>query len=226
MPQSHLLRTISAIFMLILSSLQAGQTPSSIKQDAKNSPCSNIVALAGDVKLDCSSLTPKQQQIIESIPVMLRTIIANQLDPKAVMDKLEEIAKAVHDLDPKAPRITYMYDGDQRIERPGSVGSNPQNPAHQAYLKIIEAHQRKDWQSVASLSDEAIKETPEWLTPYVYRILAYGNLDKITLGDAISSVEDLKKKADGNPDYEYLIKQCDEILKQLRPRVSQQPATH
>ncbi len=68
MPQSHLLRTISPIFMLMLSSLQTGQTPPSIKQDAKNTACSNIVALTGDVSINCSSLTPKQQEMIDTIP--------------------------------------------------------------------------------------------------------------------------------------------------------------
>lgn len=90
-----LLKSLSAL-MLASGGLQAlGQAPPSVKQDAKNASCSNIVALAGNVNLDCSSLTPAQQKLIESIPALLHKILANQLDPNAVMEKLNEIHKDI-----------------------------------------------------------------------------------------------------------------------------------
>src|SRR5438046_763360 len=81
------------------------QTPPSVKQEAKDSACSDIVALAGSVTLNCSALTPAQQKLIESIPAILNKILVNQLDPAVVMEKLNEILKAVN---PNLPAKTYF----------------------------------------------------------------------------------------------------------------------
>ena len=74
---------------------QSTATPN-VKQDAKNSSCSNIVALAGNVKIDCKSLTPAQQKLIESIPSLLNKILVRQLDPDAVRTMLENIQSQVN----------------------------------------------------------------------------------------------------------------------------------
>jgi len=66
------------------------QTPS-VKQESKDSPCSNIVALAGNVDIKCASLTPAQRTLLQGIPALLKKILANQIDPNAVMAKLDEI---------------------------------------------------------------------------------------------------------------------------------------
>jgi hypothetical protein len=87
---SRLLSSLSAIVITLCGSVLAQAVPG-ITQDAKNSSCSNIVALVGSVSLDCSSLTPAQKKIIDSIPSLLHKIIAQQLDPKLVMEKLDEI---------------------------------------------------------------------------------------------------------------------------------------
>ena len=89
---SLLLKNLSAL-VLSFGNLAFCQSPSTpnVKQDVKNSSCSNIVALAGSVEVNCSSLTPAQQKLIASIPGMLHKIIADQLDPQVVMQKLDEI---------------------------------------------------------------------------------------------------------------------------------------
>jgi hypothetical protein len=56
-----------------------------------NNQCADIVAFAGNIKLNCSSLTSAQLRLINSIPGLLHKILANQLDPTAVMAKLDEI---------------------------------------------------------------------------------------------------------------------------------------
>jgi uncharacterized membrane protein len=71
-----------------------GQTKPNVTQQAKNARCSNIVALAGNVNIKCSALTPEQRKLIEGIPAVLNKILANQLDPSAVMAKLDEILAA------------------------------------------------------------------------------------------------------------------------------------
>jgi hypothetical protein len=60
---------------------------------------------------------------------ILNKILADQLDPKTVMNKLDEIEKELRGLDPAAPVISYFYDGEQRITRPGQVSdSGPDVP--------------------------------------------------------------------------------------------------
>ena len=82
-----------------------GQSPPTVQQKAVKSNCSDIVALAGNVDVKCSSLTPEERQIIANIPAMLNKILAERLDPSAVMSKLNEISAAVKEsrLNPPDP---------------------------------------------------------------------------------------------------------------------------
>jgi hypothetical protein len=93
------------IVLAAAASLGLCQTSPTVKQDAKDTTCSNIVALSGNVSINCSALTPAQRKLIESIPAMLNKILAQQLDPDAVMAKLDEIQRGLTDLrDASAPR--------------------------------------------------------------------------------------------------------------------------
>ena len=69
-----------------------GQAPS-VSQGANRTSCSNIIALAGNVDVNCSSLTPAQRKVLAQIPGMLNKILANQ-NPDALMAKLDEILNA------------------------------------------------------------------------------------------------------------------------------------
>jgi hypothetical protein len=71
-----------------------GQSKPNLEQNSARSACSNIVALTGDVNINCSSLTPQQKKTLDTIPAILRKILANQIDTKTVMDKLDEILAA------------------------------------------------------------------------------------------------------------------------------------
>ena len=115
--------------------------------------------------------------------------------------------------DPKAPVITYMYDGDQRISRPGLITDNPENPAAKAFKKIGAAHTGHDWRSLNSLCDAAIKETPEWLTPQLYKAEAYANLGRYE--EAVQLLNEVKKNATANQDYDRLITEANELLQKL-----------
>src|SRR5580700_3438232 len=98
---------ITSAILFALASKAVGQQPPTVTQEAKSSPCSNIIALAGDVKIDCSSLTPAQQKLIEGIPGLLHKILANQLDPNVVTAKLDEILREVRRIDPSGPVVSY-----------------------------------------------------------------------------------------------------------------------
>jgi hypothetical protein len=79
---------------LITAASTFGQGAPTLQQHADRSRCSNIVALAGNVNLNCSSLTPAQKKILDSIPALLNKILSNQLNSDAIMQKLDEILKA------------------------------------------------------------------------------------------------------------------------------------
>jgi len=101
----------------VLGSQAFGQTLPSVTQDAKNSSCSNIVALAGDVKIDCSSLTPAQQKIIESIPSILHKILANQVDAETILSKLDGCLEGIKQVREQAADWHLPGDKQKEIKR-------------------------------------------------------------------------------------------------------------
>jgi hypothetical protein len=153
------------------------QTPS-VKQESKDSTCSNIVALAGNVDIKCSSLTPAQRKIIEGIPAILSKILANQLNTEAVMAKLDEILKAIN---PNIPSKTYFCDGIWRTSGPSanaavaiSIGGD--DHAFQTIIRLQNAGKHKE---LLEFCLAQIQSTPEWLTPKLFSALAY-----LALGDS------------------------------------------
>ncbi|MGA2962121.1 MAG: hypothetical protein ABSD96_10640 [Candidatus Korobacteraceae bacterium] len=111
MAKNALRRGPSFFVVLIATAICSfGQTAPSVKQQARDSACSNIVALAGNVNINCSSLTPTERKLIEGIPAVLNKILANQLDPAAVMAKLDEIGKDVKQLVPRRLSDKQMLD--------------------------------------------------------------------------------------------------------------------
>lgn len=116
--------------------------------------------------------------------------------------------------DPKAPVITYMYNGNQRISTPGLIRDNPDNPARRAFPQIQAAHESQNWGELDLICDKAIKETPEWLTSYHYKAVAQANLGH--LPESIELLGFVIKEASGNHDYEFLIEQATKLHEQIR----------
>jgi hypothetical protein len=218
MRRNHLLIPSVFLFLLVIEAI--GQNPSTVTQEAKSSQCSNIVALAGDVKIDCTSLTPAQQKLVESIPGLLHKILVNQLDPNTVTTKLDEILKEVRRIDPSGPVVSYTTNGYKRVARSGQISMmiDDNLPTCKVFQQMETANANRDWQSLASLADQAIKETPEWLTPYEFRVVAYVNLGKMTGNEAVLLLVDLKAKIGDNHDYTELATQVDGALRQVRSK--------
>ncbi len=175
MRRNHLL--IPSAMLFVLASKAIGQNPPTVKQEAKSSPCSNIVALAGDVKIDCSSLTSAQQKIIENIPSLLRRIIAHQSDADAVIAKLDECLKTVNQ---NRPKTIYDCRGNWSTEGPSTGGLHNEtstfigtDPSLQEMSKLADAAQNKELLKVCTTQLEA---KPEWLTPRLFCALAYEGL--------------------------------------------------
>jgi hypothetical protein len=88
-------RLITASSALFLSLAFAyGQSTPTVQQKSEKSTCTNIIALTGNVNINCSNLTPEQKKLLERIHILLKRILANQDDSKALMDKMDEILRA------------------------------------------------------------------------------------------------------------------------------------
>ncbi len=138
--------TKAGLIIVLWSGIGYSQAAPGVKQEAKDSPCANIVALAGtsggNATINCSSLTPQQRKIIETIPSLLRTLLANQLDPKAINAKLDEI-KALAERGSTSPEavaegvtrgLTTFQDQQQR--RFQDAQNNPKTIAESSYTLL------------------------------------------------------------------------------------------
>ena len=204
MRRNHLLIP-SAVLFLLVSEVAAQNSPG-ITQEAKSSPCSNVIALTGDVKIDCSSLTPAQQKIIDSIPALLRNIIAHQHDADAVIAKLDECLKAAN---PNVPHTVYSCKGQSRTEKVNAGGGTEwgfnQNPDPSApeMAKLLNARQ---FPELLEVCISQIESKPEWLTPRLFCASAYRGLGDATKAKEMLAFYDAQKGPgyDGDPDCKQL----------------------
>ncbi len=82
---------LTAIFSV--ATIASSQTVPNVQQKSDKSTCSNILALTGNININCSSLTPAQKKALESIPKVLRMAMTNQDYLNAIMVKLDEMSK-------------------------------------------------------------------------------------------------------------------------------------
>ena len=116
--------------------------------------------------------------------------------------------------DPRAAFRAYAYNGARMIFQSGQVTSVPDTPQRKLFDQIEAAHQSKNWLLLASLSESAIQQTPQWLTPYLFAGEAYANLGKVDR--AIRLLEYVKKNGAGNPEYDFAIQQAAQIRESIR----------
>jgi hypothetical protein len=84
-------RRAAVVFIACISAISGGQTPPSVQQKAERSICANIVALTGDVKLNCSNLTEEQKKALKDIPAILKMAVSNQAYLAEILAKMEEM---------------------------------------------------------------------------------------------------------------------------------------
>ncbi len=88
---------IRVLIIALLPGLLYGQAkPTSIDQKSEKSLCANIVALTGNVTLNCSnlsSLTPAQKKALADIPSILKMALENQDYLDAIMAKLNAMSQ-------------------------------------------------------------------------------------------------------------------------------------
>lgn len=181
-----------------------------VKQDSKNSPCSNIVALSGTLTVNCSSLTPAQKRIIEGIPALLNKILANQLDPSAVMDKLDEILRHVN---PNLPSKAYFCNGGYRTQGISanaglsiSMNADP-DPSLQPMLDMANSQR---WGDLIKSCTVQLDKNREWLTPYLLCSLGYANMNELP------KAREMLKKFEDSKGPAYDSEPCTRIIDILR----------
>jgi hypothetical protein len=219
MPRRVLLRALEVILALLATVIYGfSQTPPKIIQEAKDTTCSNIVALAGNVNIKCSSLTPAQKRLIESIPALLNKIISNQLDPDIVMAKLDEIQKGVEEVkkhvNPNATQVTYSLEGMRRTISPGRIMGSDE--AVNDYRVLRGLMDNKEWAKLIESCESQMQKRPEWLTPYAFAGIAYANLGQ--KDKAVQLLEQASQGMADNPDYKPLQDFVTKLLNALRSR--------
>ena len=114
-------KIVTELVFIALSFGAFAQTKPPVQQKADKSPCSNIVALTGNIDIKCSALTPGQSKAILSIQTMVRKLVAKQIDPNVIIqmnNKLDELLTKPS----SQGSITQSNSGGVNIQQ-GSTGS-------------------------------------------------------------------------------------------------------
>lgn len=122
-------KIISSISVVIsVCVFGVGQTKPAIQQHAKNSACSNIVALAGPLNLNCSHLDSNQRRQTSDIQRIVRAILTSQIDAHDVLLKIEAGVSDIRNSIPK------NYGELVPANDPQSPGCNAPSDALKLYL--------------------------------------------------------------------------------------------
>jgi hypothetical protein len=178
------MKILVAVWVLTISSFACSQSTSTGPATASGA-CA--VAHSGNrdtVIIKCGIGAEQGKQLIE----ILNKILANQqkLSPDVVMQKLDEILKAVN---PNVPQKTYYCNGLWRTVGPGAnadmvINSGGDTAALQQMIFLVNA---RKFDELRYLCIAQMKEKPEWLTPYLACGIAY-----LGLGDKLNAAKMLK----------------------------------
>jgi len=204
MSKKRVITSFLCVLSLFASPCKGQNTTGKAETTGTCSPA--ISGNSNQVNISCQGISKDQAAKMTSI---LNKILANQIDPDAVMAKLDEILKAVN---PNKAVTTYDFNGMKRVVSPGRIeGSDGEMDA---FNQLMSAYKLNNWKEVRSLSEAEKSKAQEWLTPYFFAGLAYANLcekDK-----AISNLKYFMEWASGSKSYETAIPDAERILGQLQ----------
>jgi hypothetical protein len=166
------------------------QTTTTGKAETKG-PCSPAVTGSNDTFTINCGIDKKQGQRMLDI---LNKILANQLDPEAVMAKLDEILGA---LNPNKATVTYGFNGIKRTISPSRREADASGV--DVFMEFGKKSNARDWLGLATLAEEQKKLRPEWLTPYYAGAQAYSQLCEKE--KAVENLRYFLRKADDSPEY-------------------------
>ncbi|MGA9389362.1 MAG: hypothetical protein WBV69_02850 [Candidatus Sulfotelmatobacter sp.] len=152
----------------------------------------------GTITIKCSGLSPDQAKSLAGIPSLINKILQGQKDQTAeimsrLSDCVEGIKQARHGI-----YSGYDFNGAKRDQRPGVISLNT-GPEVTVFQHLLDLQQQKDWKGLLEASEDQIKKTPDWLTPYLFSGIANLNLGNRDAG--IKRLAYVKSEEEGNPDY-------------------------
>lgn len=183
----------AAILFALLTSTCWSQ--STAKTDNNTSGlCSPITTgNSNTYKIQCNIDTERGREMLE----IMNKILSNQLNADVVMAKLDEIQTDVRKLR-SGVYSGYDFNGAKREQRPGyarvTVGAETV-----VFQNMIKLQANQQWKALLTISEDQIRKTPDWLTPYLFSGLANANLGNTEA--AIQRLTFVRDKAVGNPDY-------------------------
>ena len=130
----------------------------------------------------------------------------------------KELSSKQHEIDvlkikaSKAERGLVSLWTFQGAYREGSAGTNitTLGPEFQVFQELVTLNQKHDYAALVTKATDQITKTPEWLTPYLFRGIAYANLGNIE--KSISDLSYVDKTAVGDPEYADAGKKLKEVL--------------
>lgn len=179
--------------------------------DAKTSgTCSPAVTGNNNqFKITCDGISPEQGKQLLSI---MNRILSQALDPKLVMDKLDEIENEVKKGNSHV-WSGYDFNGARRSESPGRA-SVVAGPEINIFQQLNQLYTSKDWAGLLSLSENQIKATPEWATPYFFSAIANAQLGHRDV--AVERLQQFLSGADDRIDYQHAAAYAKQLLAQLQ----------
>ena len=144
------------------------------------------------------------EQLEKQLVEILNSILRKQLDPAAVMAKLDEIANGMGELKNKSVDAErgiisiYDFNGAQRIQSAGraQVIVGDQSAAFQ---KMVQLEKAQQWEQLLDLCEQQIVAAPKWLTAYLLAGQAYAILGDRT--KALDRLQYVVQHAGSDPAY-------------------------
>jgi len=154
------------ILSLLISLPCLGQTKATGEAKTAGLCSPAVTGSKNTFQITCKIVNEQGQKMLG----ILNKILANQLDPKMVMEKLDEILKAVN---PNMPAKTYSCGGDWVItsHEPG-LTLNPGGDTS-AYMEMFRLYNSRQFADLIKTCLAQIRSTPEWLTPRLFCAMAY-----------------------------------------------------
>jgi hypothetical protein len=106
--------------------------------------------------------------------------------------------------------VTWDYNGAQRSQSPGRANVTAGDELGK-FEAMLQFESRSDWQSLLKSSQEQIKLTPSWPTPYLFAAEANVHLGNLTLAE--QQLQAVERSVSDNPDYAQHISKVRELLR-------------
>jgi hypothetical protein len=167
------------------------------------------VGLVWHETYESNTLTAKIDDLVTGKNELLKQVSVYKTDLTAKDAKIKELSEKT-DKASRGITDTFDFNGSRRDNRPGVFNLTTDTPEAKIFQQLVQLERNHDYAAIISICEKEVKETSEWLTPYLFLGVSYLNI-----GDKAKGVEYLtyvKDHAYGNPEYAH----AEELLRQVR----------